>query len=182
MRLIAATVLTVAALPLLMAESRSAKDPARVAVVGPASAAAGALPGRAATPTTTAAAPSPGIASEAAPDLPVPGSGTTPPPSAATKVIDVAVPAAKPENLLDGDGAYRRWTPGSVGTLEPCATPAVGVGRRVTVQNLDNGLSVTCVNVSDRPLSPGFVIVLDTPLFERLADLAQAPVPVRLTW
>jgi hypothetical protein len=50
------------------------------------------------------------------------------------------------------------------------------------VTNLDNGHLVECV-VADRTGVPDDqLIVLDTPDFEQLADLVEAPIPVSISW
>ena len=56
------------------------------------------------------------------------------------------------------------------------------IGTAVTVTNLDNGHTVKCV-IADRTGVPDDrVIVLDTTVFEQLADLVEAPIPVTISW
>ena len=64
----------------------------------------------------------------------------------------------------------------------PCAAWFLAVGTKVTVTNLDNGHTVTCV-IADRTGVPDDqVIVLDTAVFAQLADLVEAPIPVTISW
>ena len=52
----------------------------------------------------------------------------------------------------------------------------------MTVTNLDNGHTVTCVIAERTGVPDDQVIVLDTPVFEQLADLVEAPIPVTISW
>ena len=66
--------------------------------------------------------------------------------------------------------------------------PAEGNGapqlRRftITVTNTDNGLSTTCTNTLDVAKPADADIVIDTNVYVAIADLVDAPVPVRLSW
>jgi len=83
--------------------------------------------------------------------------------------------------VMQGDATWDRWTPAEVGTSSPCATPLASLGQQVTVTNLDNGRSVTCVVVDQGALPVHVVVKLDAALFQSLADLGESPIPVRLT-
>jgi hypothetical protein len=52
----------------------------------------------------------------------------------------------------------------------------------LTVTNTDNGQTTTCTNSISTPLPAGVDIVLHTDLFTVISDLADAPVPVRISW
>jgi hypothetical protein len=56
------------------------------------------------------------------------------------------------------------------------------VGTKVTVTNLNNGHTVTCTIVQRTGTDKAQAVVLNTPLFGQLADLIEAPIPVRITW
>jgi hypothetical protein len=127
---------------------------------------AGAAP--ASTPTTTTDPP-PGFLS---------GPTTGPPPA----VVAVAVPGPLPSTFRAGKASFRRWAAGAVSVSNPCATPYAKAGARVTVTNQDNGRSATCVVVARNALDPGQIIVLDTSVFEQIADLGASPIPVTITW
>jgi|GEM_PF-3769458 hypothetical protein len=103
---------------------------------------------------------------------------TTPPPI----VIDIAVPAPKPDTSTQGKAGFKRWAPGTVGVLNPCATELVPAGQTVTVTNLDNGRSAECFVVGSNGVPRGTDIVIQTEVFESLGDVVQAPVPVELRW
>jgi rare lipoprotein A len=52
----------------------------------------------------------------------------------------------------------------------------------VTVTNLANGKSTTCV-INDRgPYVAGRIIDMDTTIFSRIASTSQGVVQVRITW
>ncbi|HEX9258036.1 MAG TPA: hypothetical protein VF855_00765 [Acidimicrobiales bacterium] len=171
MRLLAVGALTLVALPLVVAENRRGQDagtrPSAAAVVGP----AGDLARSAAvanTETTTTEAVGGYLAGPTTSPVPV--------------VIDVAVPQPTTDQETRGRAAFKRWAPGSSWVTNPCATPLVKVGTVITVTNLDNGHSTTCVNVAKTEPPEGLVAVLDTGVFEQIGELVQSPVPVRLTW
>jgi hypothetical protein len=48
--------------------------------------------------------------------------------------------------------------------------------------NTDNGQTTTCLNSVSTPLPAGVDIVLHTDIFTQISDLADAPVPVRISW
>jgi hypothetical protein len=54
-------------------------------------------------------------------------------------------------------------------------------GTRITVENTDNGKRIDCVANRVR-LGDGIIVVLDSSLFSALADLSDAPIPVRIRW
>jgi hypothetical protein len=122
-----------------------------------------------ATHPTTTTDPPPGFLS---------GPTTGPPPS----VVAVAVPGPLPATFRAGKASFRRWAAGAVSVSNPCATPYAKAGARVTVTNQDNGRSATCVVVARNALDPGQIIVLDTSVFEQIADLGASPIPVTITW
>jgi hypothetical protein len=170
-RLVVASVVTVVALPLVLSQ-RDGNEQTAVAAVGPASALA---EGRSATAPT---------AQEAAPSLAPSGFLTASPTSTApgVTVIDIAVKGPASADQAAGKATFKRWAPGQVNVANPCATPLVEVGRVLTVTNLDNGQSTRCVNVSARDLPKGQVVVLGDAVFQLIGDLAQAPVPVQVSW
>ena len=83
--------------------------------------------------------------------------------------------------VMQGDATWDRWIPAEVGTSSACATPLAALGQQVTVTNLDNGRSVTCVVVDQGALPVHVVVKIDAALFQSLADLGESPIPVRLT-
>ena len=55
-------------------------------------------------------------------------------------------------------------------------------GSTLTVTNTNNGQTTTCVNSISTPLPAGVDIVIHTDIFTSISDLADAPVPVRISW
>ena len=65
---------------------------------------------------------------------------------------------------------------------DPCTTALAPWGKVLTVTNTDNGQTTTCLNSISTPLPAGVDIVLHTDVFALISDLADAPVPVRISW
>jgi hypothetical protein len=163
-----ASCLTVAALPFLLNEGKAqrAERPPTVAAVAPGGEALAAPLGNEDRST------------EAGPSFLF--SGPTDPTTA--PAIFVAVPASTSPTSETGRASYRRWAEGSTSVSAPCAAWFLDIGTAVTVTNLDNGHTVQCV-IADRTGVPDDrVIVLDTTVFEQLADLVEAPIPVTISW
>ncbi|MFM8564149.1 MAG: hypothetical protein ACKOCE_09735 [Acidimicrobiia bacterium] len=99
--------------------------------------------------------------------------GATPP-----SIITVNVPAPPSGTVLKGIASFIRW-PETLG-LRPCATPNALIGSIITVTNLDNGRKITCNNVSIEKLPGDAVIIIHTDVFMEIADLVDAPIPVRI--
>ncbi len=104
-------------------------------------------------------------------------------------------PAPEDALLRSGMATYknfgaRQWRPKSSGsTIVPttvlpsdvCIINFLPEGTKVTVENTDNGRSVRC-SVRWQTIPPGMIAVLNAPLFQKISELAQAPIPVRLSW
>jgi hypothetical protein len=148
--------------------SSSGTSEGKSSVAADAAASGGAAAAPASHPTTSTDPP-PGFLS---------GPTTGPPPS----VVAVAVPGPLPATFRAGKASFRRWAPGAVSVSNPCATPYAKAGAKVTVTNQDNGRSATCVVVARSALDPGQIIVLDTSVFEQIADLGASPIPVTISW
>ena len=56
------------------------------------------------------------------------------------------------------------------------------LGAEITVRNLNNGRKTVCTNINIGPTSGTFQIVLHTGVFEKIAEIVDAPLPVELTW
>lgn len=91
----------------------------------------------------------------------------------------IAYPADNAGRMLRGLATYRRL-PDSART--GCATTLVPLGAEITVLNLNNGRKLTCSNINLGFLPGGADIVINTRLFESIAELIDAPLPVELTW
>ena len=178
-RLIVASCLTVVALPFLLREGRDQRNdrPPTVAAVAPGAEAL-------ATPSGDAVADTPAAATPAASSTTEPGPSFLSGPIATVvaRTITVVVPTTSSATSETGRASYRRWPAGATTINAPCAAWFLPVGTHVTVTNLDNGHAVTCV-IADRTGVPdGQLVVLDTPVFEQLADLVESPIPVTISW
>lgn len=91
----------------------------------------------------------------------------------------VAYPSQQPSNSYRGLASFKLLPDAAEAG---CATNAVPLGTRVTVQNLNNGRKISCTNINIGYIPPGVDIVLHTKLFGNLANLVDAPLPVELTW
>jgi hypothetical protein len=177
-----ASCLTVAALPFLLNEGKAqrAERPPAVAAVAPGGEALASPLGdeNRLTVATAVTAPTTAPTTEAGPSFL--SSGPTDPTTA--PAIVVAVPASSSPTSEIGRASFRRWAVGSTSLSAPCAAWFLDVGTAVTVTNLDNGHTVKCV-IADRTGVPDDrLIVLDTTVFEQLADLVEAPIPVNISW
>jgi hypothetical protein len=176
LRLVVATVLTLVALPVLYAENRETQDqrPTAVAAAGLGDAISIGTP-HAGTPATTAAPVAEPFL--AAPVTLVPRSTKAP--------TAIAVRSRGAATVVQGKGTYRQWEAGYTWVTNPCVIPGAPAGETVTVENIDNGFKARCVNVGELPApkaGEALEVVLDTDVFALLADLAEAPVPLQLSW
>lgn len=177
-RVVAASVVSLVALPSLWLMSRD--DPTAPAtvvgsgvVVGPESSdePAGADAARSYVASSSEALGSAGgaflVQPEVAPERP----------DTAGEPVTVAVPARSSAPSATGRATYRSTVPGE----SICLVTAAPFNARVTVTNVDNGRSITCV-ASMSPVGSRDDIVLHTASFTQIADLTDAPVPVELSW
>lgn len=111
------------------------------------------------------------------PDTPlfVGGDDTLVPPG----VIDVNVPPAPGANEAIGKASFHRYAGLGVAV---CTTMSAPDGAKLTVTNLDNGQTTTCTNTLGMALPAGSDVVLNTAVYVLIGDLADAPIPVRLSW
>ena len=162
-RLALASIFTVAALPALWVINRNDAGSA-----APALGAAG-VPqvGANQAPSTSAYAPDPPIFHNG------------PPSGADPAVVDIIIPPGPTATEAKGRASFRRYADPS---KHPCTTALAPWGSVLTVTNTDNGQTTTCTNSVSTPLPAGVDIVLHTDLFTMISDLADAPVPVRISW
>jgi hypothetical protein len=164
-----ATIATIIALPAIWlftrGEASSGTGAPNVAAVGVATPQAGGTP-------STAAAPDPFGTNE-----PIFIDGPTTPPRPA--VVQIVVPAQVPGSWAEGGASYRRSIGGGADT---CSSPDAPFGIQLTVTNRDNGQQITCINRAPEPLVDGLSILLTTDQFEKIGQLVDAPIPVRITW
>jgi len=63
-----------------------------------------------------------------------------------------------------------------------CAHQTIPKGTTVTVTNLANGATTTCVVTDRGPYAGGRIIDLDRGTFDQIADSSQGVIQVRITW
>ncbi|MEY4228401.1 MAG: hypothetical protein RLZ84_993 [Actinomycetota bacterium] len=93
--------------------------------------------------------------------------------------VGVAYPADESASSAKGDATFKRF-PDSAQT--GCATNAAPLGAVITVRNVNNGLKTECTNINIGYLPGGSDIVLNMAVFEKIAELIDAPLPVEMTW
>jgi hypothetical protein len=98
----------------------------------------------------------------------------------APAVIDIALPAPPGDKEATGKATFRRYD----GTIifRPCTSYLAPSGATLTVTNVDNGLSTTCTNTLTMAKPPDADLIMDTEVYVAIAALADAPVPVKLSW
>ena len=177
-----ASALTLVALPLVFNENRKQDRDLAVAVVAPDAGLAAQLDPTSSEPTGARPVSVSPIAVVSTVAVAVAAPSPTAVPAAVVPAAPVAVASAS-DALAgpEGDATWDRWAPAAVGTNAPCATPLWAVGVQLTVTNLDNGRSVTCLVIAQVALPSGVVVKLDAALFQTLADLGESPIPVRLS-
>jgi hypothetical protein len=168
-RVTLASVVTLLALPSLFIMNRD--DPTGPATVAP----AGVVVAPEAAPLTT---PAPhqamgtvGGAFLQSPEIPAERPRTEGEP------IAVAVPAARPGVFVSSRATYRR----SIPSTSVCLVSDAPHAARVTITNVDNGRSITCV-ASVTGVGSRDPVVVHTDSFTRIADLSDAPIHVEITW
>ena len=101
-----------------------------------------------------------------------------PPAATSPGVINIAIPSAATGSSVTGTASYRRDSLFADGV---CQVKDAPFGGTVTVTNLDNSRSVRCTAMV--PAS-GILesVVMHPDAFLAIADLADAPVPVEISW
>ena len=101
---------------------------------------------------------------------------TTPPKPVVNQIV---VPAEIPGEFTEGGATYKSDAGSGADT---CGAPDAPYGAVLTVTNRDNGRTITCVNRAPTGLADGIELLLNTAQFSELAQLVDAPIPVRVTW
>jgi len=129
------------------------------------------------TTTTTTTTIAVGIGADATADAPANLEG--PQSVGVTDKNRIAYPADVSASSAKGDATFKRF-PDSAQT--GCATNAAPLGAVITVRNVNNGLKTECTNINIGYLPGGSDIVLNMAVFEKIAELIDAPLPVEMTW
>lgn len=92
----------------------------------------------------------------------------------------IAYPADNDGQMARGTASFKRFP---VSAKTGCVTNLAPLGAEITVLNLNNGHKTKCFNVNIiLNSSATFDITLDASVFEAIAELVDAPIPVELTW
>lgn len=88
---------------------------------------------------------------------------------------DVAIPGQPAIPPMTLNATYLSTIAG----VRSCLVAGIESGRTISVTNLDNGRSITCVTIT-APATQGDELVMHTESFEQLADLTEAPIAVEV--
>ena len=125
-------------------------------------------------PTTTA--PPTTVPPTTAPPTTVKPATTVPPRPTTTAPKPAPAPAAEGTNSETGKASYYSYRAGG------CAHRTLPKGTVVTVTNLANGKTATCV-VNDRgPFVAGRIIDLDVSVFRQIGSTSSGVLNVRISW
>ena len=97
-------------------------------------------------------------------------------------VQDGSAQIAYPASSLTGTQAIASFSNFDNAPDIVCYFPEAPLGIVVSVQNLNNGRTTTCTNVFRTSLPSGATMLLHTKVFESLANLVDAPIPVTVSW
>ena len=94
-------------------------------------------------------------------------------------IIDEPARIAIPRlpQAIDGSATFRS----DIITTTVCQVKGVPFNTQVTITNLDNSRSVQCFAAVGGP-EPDDDVVMHPEAFLQIADITDAPVPVRITW
>ena len=92
---------------------------------------------------------------------------------------EIAYPAGNSSESYRGTASFKRFPESA---KNGCTTNIAPLGSTITVRNLNNGLKTKCVNINIGPTSGTFDIVLNLAVFEAVAELVDAPLPVEMSW
>lgn len=77
---------------------------------------------------------------------------------------------------MTGQGTYYTYIPGG------CANNFLPMGTVVTVTNLNNGATTSCV-VNDRgAFGPPRILDMDITVFSAIANPSEGVIPIRISW
>jgi hypothetical protein len=172
--MLVAAVVTVLALPFLLSHSRGNNDPA-VATADGSDLAAGLRQGNSTSSSAASSSPDIGFLN---------GPETTLEPAP----ILVGVPPAKPTNQMDAKVGYRTVPPLWRSLPRPCIAntivpgSAIPVGTALTIVNLSNSHTTTCIVATHLTLPADQPLQLTESVFSELGDQIDAPLSVRISW
>jgi hypothetical protein len=109
------------------------------------------------------------------PFLAGPSTTGSPPP------VLIAVPAV-PTKELQGFAIFRTFPASWSNLPRLCVTAVVPGGTTVTVTNLNNARTTTCIAATKVTLPPDHVIAMTDAIFGEIADVIDSPIPVTISW
>ncbi len=124
-------------------------------------------------PPTTAARPAATTARVATTVRPT---TTVPRPATTAAPATTAPPTTAAPHTQTGQASWYDYNPGE------CAHQTLPKGTVVTVTNLANGASTTCVVTDRGPYGDGRIIDLDRSVFARIADPSVGVINVTISW
>ena len=101
-----------------------------------------------------------------------------PPPIAPSGSAAVAYPATS-NNSITGRATFTELGYSSNPVCFSAITP---VGAQLTITNINNGRSIKCTSAFGVNVPAGVTVQLNSTQFTQLADLIDAPIPVKITW
>jgi hypothetical protein len=125
--------------------------------------------------TTTTTTTVPPVIEEEVPESVILGG---PPPIAPSGSAAVAYPATSP-NSITGRATF---TALGYSSNPVCFSAMTPVGVQLTITNINNGRSVKCTSAFGSSVPAGVSVQLNSTQFTQLADLIDAPIPVKITW
>lgn len=99
--------------------------------------------------------------------------------SAPTATNPIAYGSGNETNRLEGFASFHRFSDDTNGK---CHTDKVPLGIVITVTNVNTGRRTTCFNVAYLPPPVGSIITLNTLNYLLIGELADAPLPIEITW
>jgi len=90
-------------------------------------------------------------------------------------VNEIAIPPRPDQPVLELSASYRSTVAG----LRSCLVRGLTTGLTVSIRNLDNGRSITCVTRT-APFTQVEGVVMHTDTFTLLADVTEAPITVEV--
>jgi hypothetical protein len=95
----------------------------------------------------------------------------------------IGVPAAAPGNVYQGLALYRTFPVNWQNLPRPCLVDDVAPsGTTITITNLNNARTTTCIVATKAALPEGHVVALSEKVFSEIADVTESPVPVRISF
>jgi hypothetical protein len=115
------------------------------------------------------------------------GSTTTTTTTTVPPVIEVDIPESVilggPPPIAPTGSAAVAYPSSSGNSSRPvCFSPMTPVGVQLTITNINNGRSVKCTSAFGVNVPAGVTLQMHSSQFTQLADLIDAPIPVKITW